>query len=363
VGTKAVATELRANQTLQTPPAEVIFGTSEMMQHLRHKVLKVSGTTVPVLIEGDSGTGKEVLARYIHANSPIRHGPFVKVSCAAIPNTLTESELFGYEKGAFTGANATKPGRIELANGGTLYLDEIAELDPTRQATLLQVLQDGRFSRIGDQEDKVVDARVICATNRRLEKEIATGGFRQDLFYRINVFHLHMPPLRERSHDVPMIADYLLVDSIRRFGRPQAPLTNEIHAWMRNYSWPGNIRELESWIVRYVLLGVPEMHAIQSDSRRLINMAIHSQADGSIPLKSITKKAILEAERAVILRTLETHHWNRRRTAQALKVSYRALIYKIRQAGLPARRPAKKAESPSTAAAMPADAAVAPSTD
>jgi len=169
-------------------PEDIVFGTSLVMQAIRRKVGKLAQTVVPVLIQGESGTGKEILARYIHVNSPYREGPFIKVSCAAIPNELTESELFGYSKGAFTGATDSKPGRVEMAHLGSLYLDEIAELDPARQAKLLQVLQDGRFYRIGDQEETRIDTRVICATNRNLEKEIIAGTFRQDLFYRINVF-------------------------------------------------------------------------------------------------------------------------------------------------------------------------------
>jgi two-component system, NtrC family, response regulator AtoC len=325
-----------------TFPEEVIFGRSETMRGIRRKVAKLAGTTVPVLIEGESGTGKEVLARYIHSTSAVRQGPFVKVSCAAIPGALTESELFGYRKGAFTGANESKPGRIELANQGTLYLDEIAELDPTRQAKLLQVLQDGRFCRIGDQEDTCVDTRVICATNRNLEKEISSGGFRQDLYYRINVFHLFLPPLRDRLQDIPAIAEFILSQSMRRFDRPAPPIPLEAIRWMQTYQWPGNVRELENWIIRYVLLGSVDMRTTNEPARRLFEVPFEVGPDGSIPLKRITKRAILEAERAVILKTLEMHHWNRRRAAETLNVSYRSLIYKIRQAGLPRKRPAKR---------------------
>lgn len=312
------------------------------MQGIRRKVAKLAGTAVPVLIEGESGTGKEVMARYIHGTSPVRHGPFVKVSCAAIPDALTESELFGYQKGAFTGANDSKPGRIELANQGTLYLDEITELDPTRQAKLLQVLQDGRFCRIGDQEETHVDARVICATNRSLEKEISSGNFRQDLYYRINVFQLLLPPLRDRRQDIPSIAEFILSQSIRKFDRPCPPIPQEAMRWMQTYEWPGNIRELENWIIRYVLLGSLEARLAEEPVGCTFQVPFEVQPDGSIPLKRITKQAILEAERAVILKTLEMHHWNRRRAAETLNVSYRSLIYKIRQAGLPRKRSAKR---------------------
>src|SRR2546430_9322494 len=177
------------------------------MQELRQRLDKVAGANVPVLIQGESGTGKDIVARMIHLLSPWNEGPFVKVNCPAIPGTLLESELFGYEKGSFTGAYGAKLGRVELAHGGTLFLDEIAELDPSLQAKLLQLLQDGQFSRIGAQADTIVKVRVVCATNRDLEEEIGLGNFRQDLFYRINVVNLQLPPLRERLMDIPVLCD------------------------------------------------------------------------------------------------------------------------------------------------------------
>jgi two-component system, NtrC family, response regulator AtoC len=337
--------DLKQNPVLRSGssyPSEVVFGRTEALQAIAAKVVKLAATNVPVLIEGESGTGKEVLARYIHCLSPLRNGPFVKVSCAAIPESLTESELFGYQKGAFTGANDSKPGKVELAHHGTLYLDEIAELDSPRQAKLLQVLQDGRFSRIGDQEETKVDARVICATNRDLEKEISGGGFRQDLYYRVNVFHIVLPPLRARLQDIPTIGQFLVDECSARFNRPVEPLPNDVLRWMQSYNWPGNIRELENWIIRYVLLGVDEMRAKHALAHQ--QFGVPRTTDAGISLKQITKQAIQEAERALILKTLEAHHWNRRRTAETLKVSYRALIYKIRQSGIPSRRPARTAD-------------------
>ena len=180
------------------------------MEVIRHKIRKVAGTNVPVLIQGESGTGKEVLTRLLHFLAPWSDGPFVKVCCPAIPSTLLESELFGYEKGAFTGAYGMKPGRIEMAHRGTLFLDEICDLDMGLQAKLLQFLQDGQFSRIGAQEDKRVDVRVVCATNRHLDKEIEAGAFRLDLFYRINVLEMQLPPLRARREDIPDLVAYFL---------------------------------------------------------------------------------------------------------------------------------------------------------
>src|SRR5882672_6599938 len=192
------------------PPEAVIFGHSEVMQALRNRMDKVASANVPVLIQGESGTGKDIIARMIHGLSPWRSGPFVKVNCPAIPGTLLESELFGYEKGAFTGAYGSKPGRVEQAHRGTLFMDEISELDMGLQSKLLQLLQDGQFCRIGAQEDKKVEVRVVCATNRNLETEIQNGTFRQDLFYRINVVNIYLPPLRERRVDIESLVNFFL---------------------------------------------------------------------------------------------------------------------------------------------------------
>src|ERR1700738_4252717 len=194
----------------ELPPDQIIFGHSEAMQAVRSRLGKVAAANVPVLITGESGTGKDIIARLIHGLSPWKSGPYVKVNCPAIPGTLLESELFGYEKGAFTGAFGSKPGRVELAHRGTLFLDEISELDPSLQSKLLQLLQDGQFSRIGAQEDKKVEVRVVCATNRELHEEIEQGHFRHDLFYRIAAMTIPLPPLRERAVDLPLISDYLL---------------------------------------------------------------------------------------------------------------------------------------------------------
>src|ERR1700741_2272875 len=194
----------------EIPPEAVVFGQSELMQALRSRLDKVASANVPVLIHGESGTGKDIIARLVHSRSPWRSGPFVKVNCPAIPGTLLESELFGYERGAFTGAYGSKPGRVEMAHRGTLFLDEISELDLALQSKLLQLLQDGQFCRIGAQEDKRVEVRVVCATNRQLEVEIESGTFRQDLFYRINVVNLRMPALRERRGDIQDLVTYFL---------------------------------------------------------------------------------------------------------------------------------------------------------
>jgi len=322
----------------EIPPDAVVFGRSECMQELRQRLDKVAGANVPVLIQGESGTGKDIIARMIHLLSPWKSGPFVKVNCPAIPGTLLESELFGYEKGAFTGAFGMKPGRVELAHRGTLFLDEISELDLGLQSKLLQLLQDGQFCRIGAQEDKKVEVRVVCATNRHLEQEIESGTFRQDLFYRINVVNLYLPPLRERRGDIEDLVMYFLDYYNRKYNCRARALSPELMALLQKYHWPGNIRELENLVKRYVILGNEEV--ISSDlvtrEQEMFNPDINF--DGPISLKKLTRQAVRELERKVILKVLQANHWNRKQAARALSISYRALLYKIRDAGLPSNR-------------------------
>jgi len=327
------------------------------MSSVRRKVDRTAGLNVPILILGESGTGKEVLARYVHSLSPWRDGPFVKVNCAAIPGPLLESELFGYQKGAFTGATTAKPGRIEAAQDGTLFLDEIGELDGTLQAKLLHVLQDGVFTRIGDFAEKQMDARVICATNRELRHEIGIGAFRADLFYRINVISVHLPPLRDRRDDIPQLAEYFRQRFNQRFQRDAAPVSQEALEQLRARRWPGNVRELENCIARYVVLGSEDALFADNPEKTVSKPSFVVQPGGTIPLKHLAQQATRRMEREVILKVLQANHWNRRKTAEALKISYRALLYKVRQAGLPSKRPRNKpgiglpmaAESSSTA--------------
>jgi two-component system response regulator AtoC len=322
----------------EMPPDSVVFGTTDAMRALRERLAKIAGANVPVLIQGESGTGKDIIARMIHAASPWKTGPWVKVNCPAIPGTLLESELFGYEKGAFTGAYGMKPGRVEMAHRGTLFLDEISELDMALQSKLLQLLQDGQFCRIGAQEDKKVEVRVVCATNRKLEDEIGNGTFRADLFYRINVVNLHMPPLRERASDIPQLVDYFLEYYNRKFNSRANPLSADLMNALRKYHWPGNVRELENLMKRYVILGTEE--SISGDLRPHEQDFFSSDisVDGPISLKKITRQAVRELERKIILKVLQHHHWNRKQAARALNISYRALLYKIRDAGLPSNR-------------------------
>ena len=326
----------------EMPPESIVFGRTEAMQAVRERLSKLAAANVPVLIQGESGTGKDIIARMIHAASPWRTGPWVKVNCPAIPGTLLESELFGYEKGAFTGAYGMKPGRVEMAHRGTLFLDEISELDLGLQSKLLQLLQDGQFCRIGAQEDKKVEVRVVCATNRKLEQEIENGTFRSDLFYRINVVNLYLPPLRERAADIPELIAYFLEYHNRKYNCRAKPLSAEMMNTLGKYHWPGNIRELENLVKRYVILGNEDVISTDLAPRNPDFFNAEIPLDGPISLKKLTRQAVRELERKVILKVLQNHHWNRKQAARTLSISYRALLYKIRDAGLPSNRSLKR---------------------
>jgi two-component system response regulator AtoC len=329
--------EVRATANV-LPPDDVLFGQSAAMADVRQKAKKICRTNVPVLVSGDGGTGKEAIARWIHQHSSTCNGEFVKVNCAAIPSTLLESELFGYEKGAFTGAQTAKPGRVEHANGGTLFLDEISDLDMGLQSKLLHFLQDGSFSRIGETTERRVDARMICATNKNLQTEIDAGRFRADLFYRINVVGLQLPKLRDRREDIPILAEYLLKMYEKQFAKESQTLNEEILAYLKNFEWPGNLRELSNGIARYVLIGPEGILPQPVEPKRALRPNRLTTIGSGVPLKRIAKAAIREMERDVILEALRANQWNRRKTAQSLKISYRALIYKIRDSGLAERK-------------------------
>ena len=333
----------------ELPPIDIVFGRSPTMQAIRVKVEKIADTNVPVLLQGKSGTGKEILSRVIHATSKWGSGSFTKVNCAAIPGALLESELFGYQRGAFTGALTSKPGRVELAHGGTLLLDEIGELDKALQAKLLQLLQDGQFRRIGDEEDRRVNARVICTTNRDLQEQIISGNFREDLFYRINVISIRMPELSKRREDIIGLIEYFLNQFNRVFQRNVPAFSSQAMRNFESADWPGNIRELENLVARYVVLGTEEGLYHPRLERPSRSMLPESWKGHSIPLKRIAKDAVYKMERDLILRVLQANHWNRRHAARALKISYRALIYKIRAAGL-SQRSARRAKDTTTPA-------------
>lgn len=320
------------------PPDAVLFGRSEAMAAVRLRATKTCQTGIPVLLCGDAGTGKETIARWIHSHSSNADGEFVKVNCAAIPNSLLESELFGYEKGAFTGAHRTKPGRVELAHNGTLFLDEITDLEMGLQSKLLQFLQDGRFSRIGGDAEMVVETRLICASNKNLEKEIEEGRFRADLFYRISVIQIHLPKLQQRAEDIPMLAEYFRGSYERQFSKRSEPVGLEVLRYLQNLNWHGNIRELANAMARHVLIG-PEAAWGQIPGMAPRRKWASAGAESGVPLRLVANEAIREMERRAILEALQAHKWNRRKAAEALKISYRALIYKIRDAGLSSRRP------------------------
>jgi two-component system response regulator AtoC len=320
------------------PPDDIVFGRSAVMREVRQRAEKTACMNVPVLLDGQGGTGKEVLARWIHNRSPWHNGQFVKVNCAAIPGMLLESELFGYEKGAFTGAHASKPGRVELAHHGTLFLDEIADLTLALQSKLLHFLQDGRFTRIGDESERAVETRVICATNKRLDHEIEEGRFRTDLYYRINVVCIKLPRLLERRDDIPLLAEYFLDLFQKKFAKKAEPLEHETIRYLQNMDWPGNIRELSNGIARHVLIGSEASIAEDVIPKHASWMTPRPVKENVVPLKSLSKEAIRAAERNAILEALRSNRWNRRKAAEALKISYRALIYKIRDAGFAAKR-------------------------
>ena len=308
------------------------------MAEIRSKAERICSTNVPVLLTGPGGAGKEVVARWIHAHSEYAGGEFVKVNCAAIPGPLLESELFGYVQGAFTGANHEKPGRVEVAHHGTLFLDEIADLDLNLQSKLLHFLQDGTFSRIGDTSERKIDTRLLCATNKDLEKEVGEGRFRQDLFYRIHVFRLKLPSLRERHEDIPTLAEFFRQNFQTQFEMKSEAFRAELLDYLENLPWPGNIRELSNVVARYVLIG-PEALAAPEYLQKMNKPKLSDEPNAlPVPLRGATKNAIREVERNVILEALRANRWNRTKTAQELKISYRTLLYKIRQAGFVSRR-------------------------
>ncbi len=318
-------------------PDAILFGRSLPMHQVRARLDRVTPTAIPVLIVGESGTGKEVIARYIHARSLCSAGPFVRINCPGIPGALLESELFGFEKGSFTGATITKIGLVEAASGATLFLDNIAELELVLQSKLLQFLQDGRFSRIGGHENLRADVRLICAANRPLEMEIRSGRFREDLFHRINVVTIALPPLRERRDDIPDLIDFFLCLFSTEFRRTPQPIRPAARESLAAHEWPGNIRQLENVIKRYVIFDSEDGLLAQiSDAAPLAaNTPVVSQR---MSLKQVTREATRDIERRVILDTLSACHWNRKKAAEILRISYRALLYKMKQGGLPAKR-------------------------
>jgi transcriptional regulator with PAS, ATPase and Fis domain len=356
-----------------------LLGTSDQMREVRELIGRVADTDVTVLVRGESGTGKELVARGVHDASPRRERTFVKVNCAALPAELLESELFGFERGAFTGAIQHKPGKFEFANHGTMFLDEISEMRAPLQSKLLQVLQDGEFARLGGRQDVRVDVRVVAATNRDLETAVAEGQFREDLFFRLNVVCITLPPLRQRRDEIPVLTEYFLRRYSEHYNKPMLALATDTIRLFVEYDWPGNVRELENLIKRMVILGsdtairrdvadaiagrslrvgpipalqpppasaacappapadtpaaiVPPPSAIPPARPPVPPPPVVPPVSGS--LKDIGRNAAREAERELIFRTLQHTRWNRREAAEILGISYKALLYKIKEAEL-----------------------------
>jgi transcriptional regulator with PAS, ATPase and Fis domain len=348
----------------------VLLGRNEKMREVQDLIARVADTDVTVLIRGESGTGKELVARAIHSASPRREKPFVKVNCAALPSELLESELFGFERGAFTGAIQHKPGKFEFANHGTMFLDEISEMPLSLQSKLLQVLQDGEFARLGSRSDVRVDVRIVAATNRDLEGAVANEQFREDLFFRLNVVCITLPPLRQRRDEIPELTRLFLTQYGEHYNKPPQALASDTLRLFAEYDWPGNVRELENLIKRAVILGTDESirrELAEAIAGRMLRpgpipalqprqatapaaaplpalppaaapQAPAAPAAGAAPpsgsLKDIARHAAREAERELIYRTLQQTRWNRREAAEILGISYKALLYKIKEAEL-----------------------------
>ncbi len=308
-----------------------VLGVSSRMKEIARLLELVAPSEATVLLLGETGTGKELVAQAIHMNSHRRQGPFVVVNCAALPETLLESELFGHEKGAFTGATAKKEGRFLLAHQGTLFLDEIGELQPSTQAKILRVLQSREFEPLGSTRALKVDVRIIAATNRNLETMVQQGTFRDDLYYRLHVFPITLSPLRERLDDLPLLADFFLERFQQKYQCPVKRLSPEALQAMRRYSWPGNIRELENTLERGIILCQGEALSLSELPPQLQRLAREPEQEAFE-----TEPAPPEWEKEFIFHTLEKHHWNRQEAAAALQISLEELDFKIKVYGLKA---------------------------
>ncbi|PYV12391.1 MAG: sigma-54-dependent Fis family transcriptional regulator [Acidobacteria bacterium] len=312
---------------------------SEAMHRIRSQVGMVARVDVPVLVLGESGTGKEVVARLVHKLSPRANNVFLKVNCAALPSELLESELFGYEAGAFTGASKPKPGKFELCNKGTILLDEIGEMPPSLQAKLLHVLQDQQFSRLGSRTMVKVDVRILAATNINIQQAIASKKLREDLYYRLNAFTVLVPPLRERSEEIPLLLRHFMSRFAARYGREPLSLPPAMIDKAMIYPWPGNLRELENFVKRYLILGdeaqlLKELECQEGGGDPATQNSTNPAAARTGDLKALVRGLKDEAEIKAIGKTLERTRWNRKEAARLLNISYKALLYKIRQYGL-----------------------------
>ncbi len=321
---------------------EVALWRSPKMREVGEIIRRAAGVDVTVLICGETGTGKDLVARTVHHLSSRRGKPFVKVNCAAMPRDLLESELFGHERGAFTGAHRQKIGKFEAADGGTIFLDEIGDLHPALQAKLLHVLQDGEFSRVGGKSTLKVDVRVIAATNQDLDRAVAAGRFREDLYYRINVIQIVVPPLRERTEEIPSLITYFIERHSRLFGREGFAVPPDVMEALVKHSYPGNVREVENLVKRMIVLGDPSLASTALTARKVDASAAGAQRKTSAlspSLKDVARQAARSAEREAIAKVLEDTRWNRVKAAKLLRISYRALLYKIKDVGLDRPRP------------------------
>ena len=330
------------------PDYPVIIGHSEAIRSIKQKIQKVAAKDITVLITGETGTGKELIARSVHYHSARSQGPLVKISCGALPDELLESEVFGFQKGAFTGAHKNKPGRLELAHNGTLFIDEIGDLSLALQAKFLQVLEDKAFARLGGIYDKFVDTRVVAATNSDLQRKVRDGLFRKDLFYRLNVIHIQAPPLRERKQDIPILIHYFVDKYCLELKKDVLEIPAKILKHLQAYQWPGNVRELENVVRRAVALrdwefvfkelnfeALPkgagrasreDLGAVAGWSDEKIEKLIR---ENRFSLKKITKTYVSEAERQAIVDALAKTQWNRKKAAELLGVSYKTLLGRI----------------------------------
>jgi DNA-binding NtrC family response regulator len=343
--TAAAPSELMDSVEVEELGDDLFFlAASPVMQKIRTQVKTIANVDVPVLMLGESGTGKEIVARLIHKSSARAHRTFLKVNCAALPSELLESELFGYETGAFTGATRSKPGKFEQCDKGTILLDEIGEMSPNLQAKLLHVLQDQEFSRLGSRSSVKVNVRILAATNIDVQQAIASKQLREDLYYRLNAFTIKIPPLRDRKDEIPTLLRHFMARFAESYARSPLSFSPPLLEECQRYSWPGNLRELSNFVKRYLILG-DEAWAIHelrtgASSHAKAESAGNQSAPGG--LKNIVRNLKDEAESQAIARTLEQTGWNRKEAALLLNISYKALLYKIRQynIGAPSQRPA-----------------------
>jgi len=332
----------------------LLIGESGAIQKIRELIRQVANSDLNVIICGESGVGKELVAQALHLSSVRKNNPFIKVNCAAIPGELLESELFGYEKGAFTGAHMTKKGKFEVAHRGTILLDEIGDMPLSLQSKMLQVLQDLQFSRLGAKRDVKVDCWIMAATNQDLDQNIREGRFREDLYYRLNIIRMYIPPLRERPDDIKPLIQHFREQLAENTGQSRFEFTSSVMDFLNRYSWPGNVRELKNVVGRLMLLS--DWNSLK---RELLGRDIGRRSEPELdfmpsstlaedlelteqkifpPLKEIKKKAVQEAERKLIKVVLQETGWNRKRAATMLQISYKALLYKIRQLGIEKNR-------------------------